>query len=489
MPRLVILLLAAFTLGGLAPTQLPAAATAGRPPNIIFVLTDDQTAAEFSFMPQTQRLIVEQGVTLPNFFVTVSLCCPARSTILRGQYAHNHGVLTNSEPNGGYSQFMANDLEASNVATWLQAQGYRTGLFGKYLNGYPSRGNGNHVPPGWDTWYAASGNSGYAEFNYTLNENGTLVRYGATPEDYLVDVLASRSTEFVRQASAAGTPFFAYIAPQVPHLPSTPAPRHQGLFPDMQAPRGPAFDEADVSDKPAYIRNRPPLGAAAQRAIDANYRQRLQSLQSVDDLVASLVQTLEATGQIDNTYIFVTSDNGFMQGQHRLRMGKQVPYEESIRVSLMVRGPGVPAGVIRDHLTGNTDFAPTFAAIAGAPLPSFVDGRSLVPLLGAAPPTPSSWRQSFLIEHWLPAEDIEGDRIVLPEYHGVRTAGSVYVEYATGERELYDLVADPYQLQNLGTTTDTGLLAQYATLVADLQRCAAAACQLAEDRPAPAAPR
>ncbi len=469
------------------PAGSPAASpanTSGRP-NIIFVLTDDETASDFAFMPNVQNLLVGQGMSLPNFFVTVSLCCPSRSTILRGQYVHNHGVLTNSDPNGGYKQFMARGDESSTVATWLHDAGYRTALLGKYLNGYPDGQDRTHVPPGWDEWDSPIGIGGYSEYNYQLNENGKLVSYGFTPNDYLVDVMAKKATGFIEGSATSGSPFFLYLAPFAPHQPATPAPRHLQLFKDATAPRTPAYNEADVSDKPAYVRNRNAVTTGAGEQIDALYRKRLQSLQSVDEMVAGLVKTLTDTGQLDNTYIFLTSDNGFMQGQHRILMGKQVPYEESIRVSMVARGPGIPAGQARDYLAGNVDLAPTFAAIAGAKVPDFVDGRSLLPLLGASPPSADRWRTAYLIEHWLPQSDQEGDLIQLPEFHGVRTSEAAYVEYVTGERELYDLRSDPNELQNLAARADPAVLKAFADLVASLKTCSRDSCRSAEEATPP----
>jgi arylsulfatase A-like enzyme len=286
------------------------------------------------------------------------------------------------------------------------------------------------------------------------------------------------------------------------------------MFADAQAPRTPNFNEEDVSDKPAHIRNRPRLTAREIARVDEEYRKRLRSLQAVDDMIETLVNTLKATGQLDNTYIFFTSDNGFHLGNHRQVTGKIAPYEEEIHVPMIVRGPGVPAGKTVEHLAGNIDFAPTWAELAGAKVPDFVDGRSLVSLWGKIPPSPDAWRQCFLLENGdmdkrTPAAtrsaaaaltptgvleppdadeeeeelDAQGVRLSIPQFRGMRTRDYLYVEYVTGEKELYDLKNDPYQLQNLASKASAALLAQLSARLAELRGCAATTCRAAENVP------
>ena len=393
------------------------------PPNILFVLTDDLDAAELAYMPNVKSLLADQGVSFANYFVNVSLCCPSRTTTLRGQYAHNSGVRTNGGGNGGFERAYKTGIEQSTAATWLQAAGYRTAMYGKYLNGYPRTAPANYVPPGWTDWASSVAGNAYAEYNYTLNENGQSARYGSSASDYGTDVYARKAAAFMRRAATDKAPFFIYLAVYAPHGPATPAPRHASLFPGARAPRTPSFNEADVSDKPAYIRNRPVLRPRAIATIDSLYRKRLQSLQAVDEAIAHLVDTLQATGQLDNTFIVFTSDNGFHLGQHRLATGKQTAYEEDIHVPLIVRGPGVPAGRTVEHFAGNVDLAPTFADVGGAAVPTFVDGRSLVPLLRGVLPAPAAWRQVFLVDHWAQQqatpddstrEPPDGDQLTVP---------------------------------------------------------------------------
>ena len=385
-----------------ATSRTVAAATTAKKPNIVFVLTDDLDPTSYTSdparFPVVHRLLEQQGTTLTNAFVTDSLCCPSRASILRGQYVHDHGVQDNLPPNGGFEHWQQLRRDSSTVATWLHAAGYRTALFGKYLNGYPHTAAPTYVPPGWDDWASPSAGNPYAEYNYQLNENGTLKNYGATPKDYLVDVLARKSTAFIDR-HAGKQPFFLYVAPYVPHQPATPAPRHATAFAGVRAPRPPSYDQADVSAEPAYIRNRPPLSPAIQRFDDRLYRRRLQSMLGVEDLLRNVVDSLRRTHQLDDTYIVFTSDNGFHLGEHRLPFGKQTPYDTDIHVPLIVRGPGVPAAKKVSGMAREIDLAPTFAAWSHASVPAFVDGTSLASLLGRGKPA-RSLPKDALVEHY-----------------------------------------------------------------------------------------
>jgi N-acetylglucosamine-6-sulfatase len=477
--------------------QWAALAAPAERPNIIFILTDDLDAKSIDAMPKLKSLLVDRGITFSNFFVSYALCCPSRASILRGQYAHNTGVLGNRPPVGGFEKFHELGRESSIVATWLKAAGYRTGYFGKYLNGYPLNAASTYVPPGWDEWDSPITNSAYRMFNYRMNENGKIVTYGATPGDYITDVLARKAVDFIGRG---GAPFFIHLATYAPHGPATPAPRHAALFAGARAPRGPSFNEADVSDKPRWLQSRPQLTARQIARLDVLHRRRLQSLQAVDDLIATLIDTLRTTAELQRTYIFFSSDNGFHLGERRLPAGKNTAYEEDIRVPLIVIGPGLPAGRMVDHLAVNIDLAPTWAELAGAPAPAFVDGRSLVPLLGESPPPLDRWRQAFLIEHFSeqrrtddidpeppddPSEPPQFAARAVPTLAAVRTRTYVYIEYATGDREFYDVQRDPFELQNVAGTASRSLLEELAARLAALRRCAGAACRTLEDLPAP----
>ena len=370
-------------------------------------------------------------------------------------------------------------------------------------------------PAGWDEWDSpTSGGNPYSEYNYRLNENGNLVRYGTTPQDYLVDVLSRKSSEFIQQKS--NKPFFLYVAPYVPHLPATPAPRYADAFPGVQAPRTPSFNEADMSAEPQWLQNRPVLNDQQIATIDQAYRKRLQSMLGVEDLIENVVDTLQKTGQLDNTYIVFSSDNGFHLGQHRLPPGKMTAFEEDIHVPLVVRGPDVPEGKKADDLAMNIDLAPTFADLGGAKTPSFVNGRSLATELHGK--KPDHERKNVLVEHY--AESPRGQRrrntgasaqqdpdndtsppnsgtpttgsqaptvrrgqfqpLGLPEYAALRTDRYTYVEYVTGERQLYDLRADPDRLHNIVSTADPKLVQDLAERLSDLQKCKGSSCRVAD---------
>jgi arylsulfatase A-like enzyme len=486
---------------GDAPSTLTV--TKGKP-NILFVLTDDMRLDELQHMPRTKRAIAEHGMTFDNQFDNVTLCCPARMSILRGQYSHNTGVLTNGGTNGGFETAYATKVEESTLATAMHDAGYTTGLFGKYLNGYPHGASPSYVPPGWDRWSSASRGHVYDEFNYTLNQNGTQVRYAGKPVDYGTDVYSRQTTDFIDHAHGAGKPFFAYLSVYAPHAPATPAPQDAHAFPGLRAPRDASYNEADVGDKPQFIRGLPRLSHQVRAHVDALARKRAQSLQAVDRDVAALVAHLGRLGVLDNTYVMFTSDNGFHLGEHRMKAGKRTAYETDIHLPLLVRGPGVRRADHIRAITGNIDLAPTIAALGGATSTHSPDGRSLAPFLHGQPPNPKDWRQAYLLEHWttsgaprdrsgaaqLEPDDLDqtgagasvgsGD---IPEYQGIRVAGYTYVEYATGEKELYNLTSDPQELDNLAASADPALLALLHQRLDKLRSCKAGGCQAAEDEP------
>jgi N-acetylglucosamine-6-sulfatase len=440
-------------------------------PNIILILSDDEDLKIHQYMPKTKALIEDQGVAFDNYFVTYSFCCPSRATILRGQYSHNHRIQGNVLPSGGARKFRALGHDHSTIATWLQAAGYYTGLFGKYMNEYEPEEE-TYIPSGWDEWYAA----GHDYYDYVLNENGEHVAYGHKAEDYLTDVIARHTTAAIRRV-ASDSPFFFYVTPYAPHGPATAASRHGHLFADTPFPKPASFNETDVSDKPSLIRDLPKLDAKQIAWIEDHYRARLRALQAVDDLVESIVTALEQTGELDNTFIIYTSDNGWHLGEHRQISGKTTAYEEDIRVPFVMRGPGLPRGLRLTPFVLNNDLAPTFAAIGGINPPSFVDGRSFLPLL-SDPQQP--WRQSFAIERK------QGDRFDLrgtAGFRALRTLDWIYVEYANGELELYDLQADPDQLANVITTADPMLVSWLSLRVAEISNCAANYCRVLEDLP------
>jgi len=491
-----------------------AAAAAAARPSIVLVLTDDQEVGLADHMPNLQALVARQGATFTRAYYNDPLCSPSRATMLTGRYAQNTGVTTNH-----HRLFYESGGPSRTIAVALHDAGYRTGLVGKYLNGFPDPAPTGYVPPGWDYWAVHLAPS-VAVYNYEMDENGTVVGYGSAADDYAQDVYTRKALGFIDRAAADGVPFFLEVAVEAPHVPSVPAPRHADLFPDLRAPRPPSFEEPDIGDKPAFVRElgigepsllgraaqyvaglaggvvarHPALGALVPRplvartraitkaapdtgGIDERYRSRVRSLQAVDEMVGSIVARLRGSGRLDDSYVVFASDNGWLYGEHRLK-GKGLPYEEAVRMPLYVRGPGVAPGAVLDHLVGNADLAPTFAEWAGVPPPAGSDGRSFAPLLRPGAPGAEAWRQAYPlrfdseegvdVEHW-------------PTWRGVRTRRYTYAEYATGERELYDDAADPYQLRNLAGTADAGLLARLSALTGALAACEGVECRRLED--------
>jgi N-acetylglucosamine-6-sulfatase len=418
------------------------------PPNIVLILTDDQRVDTLRVMPSVQRFLVEQGMTLRRAIVTNPLCCPSRATILTGRYSHTTGVYTNGGVDGGWSAFQRS--ESDTIATALQAAGYRTALIGKYLNGY--RGNEVYVPPGWDRWFAFAEQNG-AYYDYEIFDDAAgpgLVSYGSLPKDYSTDVIRRKAVGFIRSVPPA-TPFFLMVTPYAPHGPLTVAPRHVGAFAGAPVRLAPSVNESDVSDKPAYIQTR---GLADPDLLRRRTRRQWEMLLAVDELVSRIDAALVESGH-DNTLVIFTSDNGLSNGEHRWA-GKLVPYEESLRVPMVVRLPGaVAAGTVSDALVSNADLAPTIADFAGASLS--VDGVSLRPLLLD---DASSVRDSVVLEH------LQGGSRV-PSFCGVRTHAFLFARYSTGEEELYDLGQDPWQLENVAAVR-TRKAAELRTLTRSL---------------------
>lgn len=472
----------AIGLAGLvAAGATPAAAKQGsEQPNIILILTDDMRADDLAYMPAVQSLLVDQGVSLTNFLATNPSCAPARASILRGQYAHNHGVMRGKGDVGGIEQFLNDGDEESTVATWLQDAGMRTALVGKYLNGYGLTDALTYIPPGWSDWAGVT-REGYTRFE--INEGGKLVRYKSKGETevYSTDVLAQLAADFVADAAQAQDPFFLLITPRAPHGPAEPASRHLSAFADAAVPQTPAMNEADVSDKPGWIAGLPSLTAADIAEMDAYHRSRLQTLLAVDDLVATLVAELEEAGVLESTYILFSSDNGYSLGEHRLMQEKGSAYSESSVLPLVVRGPGIAPGTTLDVLASQADLAPTFAEWAGATVPDFVDGRSLAPIL-AGDAVPADWRQVGLIEHAESEFDETGRK---PTWVALRGMEFLYTSYNTGEQELYDLRVDPYEVDNLAANTDAGTLSALADRAQRMQTCQADTCRSIESEPLP----
>jgi N-acetylglucosamine-6-sulfatase len=449
-------------------------------PNIVFILTDDQrwdtTDARHSpfgtdVMPLTRAELGGSGVEFTHAFVTTPVCCPSRVSILMGQYAHNTGIHSNVPPGGGAELFD----DRSTLATWLKAAGYRTGFYGKYMNGYsrlwdPDLGETPYVPPDWDEWHALRLG---AYTNYTLVRNGAAHDheaqvFGEADEDYATDVLRKLAVEFIDSSANQGQPFFLYLNFNAPHHPAEPAPRHVGAFDGIAQWRPPSFNEPDVTDKPTWLQNRPLLNPAEILAIDRGRKSELEMLLAVDEAIGgaelfgtrSLMQALRDHGIADDTIVVYFSDNGRMWGEHRLPQ-KNCPYEECIRSPMFVRYPRLaPLPRTEDGLVLNVDIGPTLAALAGVTPPVAVDGQSFERLLDGTAPT---WRSDVLNEAYR----------VHRVYASVREVRWKYTEVIADsdtlalDIELYDLVSDPYELDNVAG--DPNHAARVAAMAARLR--------------------
>ena len=444
-------------------------------PNVVVLMTDDQTLESMRVMPGVRRTIARRGTTFTRSFVSFALCCPSRATFLTGQYAHNHGVLGNRPPLGGYGRLDRGET----LPVWLQRAGYRTMHVGKFLNRYGVDLGPYHVPPGWDDWHGSVDPFTYDYYGTVLNENGALRSY---PSQYSTDLYADLAEDLIGEAAQDDRPFFLSAAFLAPHdggprelddpaglVTPVSAPRHRDLFVAEALPRSvdASFNESDMSDKPAYMRALPSIGPQLADAIVESYRQRLESLVAVDEAVVGITNALRADGELDNTLIIFTSDNGFFHGEHRMPNEKMLVYEPSIRVPLIMRGPGVPVGAARRQLVTNADLAPTILDVADASPTKPQDGRSLLPLL--ADPR-LEWGRDLLIE------GAEG--FTVRGFEALRTYRYVYAEYRTGERELYDLERDPHELRSVhDDPAYAPIRAQLARRLRALRVCAGRGCR------------
>jgi N-acetylglucosamine-6-sulfatase len=463
-------------------------------PNIVLIMDDDQSVNLQQFLAKTNAAIGAKGVTFDNSFVNYSLCCPSRSTMLTGQYAHNHGVRGNQLPLGGYSK-LAPTL-GNSLPVWLQRAGYYTAHIGKFLNGYGATGPDTDVPPGWNEWYGSlddpdlfTGGT-YTAYGYTLNENGQLVHYGTTPDAvdpaiYQTDVYSQKAADFIRRRAPSRKPFYLSLAPRDPHAEAAScncagnnpraAPRYEGTLAGLTAPRNPDFNEADVSDKPSSIKNRPLLNQTGINGVDARYRARAEAVLGVDDLVQNVVSTLQQQGELKNTVLMFTSDNGFFHGEHRVPQGKVRLYEPSIRVPLLIRGPGVPRGVQRRQPVGNVDLAETILDFAHAKAGRKEDGMSLLPIMRQKRYWPG---RALDLETYFTPDILEDPEDPPLNYQGVRTDRYLYANYGTGEQELYDLRNDPFELQNgVNNPAYAQVKASLQRLLGGLANCAGRTCR------------
>jgi len=475
-----LLVLGAGAFEGTAPAQ-----TTQARPNVVLVMTDDQTVEQMQALERVRGQIGRAGTTFTRNFSTFPLCCPSRATYLTGQYSHNHGVRDSRPPAGGFYK-----LDSSNtLPVWLRDAGYATAHIGKYLNGYGTQAP-REVPAGWEEWHGSVDPTTYNYFNYCLNENGTLVAYGVSPRlatscpdaeqrpsTYQADLYSHKAVGYINQRAPAAQPFFLSVAYLAPHGGSPydgqpcvtkPAPRHRGAYAGAPLPRPRSFNEADVSDKPAFIRRLRRFDTGVKLRIRTDYRCRRESLLAVDEGVGAMVEALRAKGELDNTLFIFTSDNGWFQGEHRVPASKFKVYEPSVRVPALMRGPGVPRDTRVPSLTGNIDLAATIVDAADAEPRRTLDGVSLLEL--ARRPSLFAGRDILL-------ENADSDPRQ-PRHSAIRTSRYKYVEYVTGERELYDLLYDPYEQRSLHASPRHEEVRQrLARRLARLADCSGAGCR------------
>jgi arylsulfatase A-like enzyme len=463
-------------------------------------------------MPNTLSLIAGRGITFNRYYVSYPLCCPSRVSLLTGRYAHNHNVRGNVQPNGGYTGFKSRAAYTHNLATWLQGAGYRTIHIGKFLNGYGDEphDDGTDVPPGWNAWHSVlKADTHHYFYGYTLNDNGALDgpfgdsgswdtrEYGerdyfgcptTTIEDkpcfYETDVLSRIAYEELSGTSPE-QPFYLQLDYTAPHgdfrrpAGPEPAPRHYTLFDGAPFPhtREQGFNEGSVSDKPRFIRDAPYLSPTDIHAYRVYYQKALASLRAVDDGVKTVLDTLGSQHRLRNTYVIFTSDNGFFYGEHRLTGGKFLAYEPATHLPLLIRGPGIKPGTATGQLASQIDLAPTILELAGVKADKSVDGTSLVPFFRDPD---LRTRRPLLFESFVETNDVNANggespppaytpgpaarkasasakrggataSIIAPpkDYEGIRLGPYKYIEWPNGEKELYDITKDPFELNNI----------------------------------------
>jgi N-acetylglucosamine-6-sulfatase len=512
--------LACVLAAALTATRGPAPAGAATKPNIVVFQTDDMTrfdlyttftdpltGAPNAVMGNTLALIANAGVSFNRYYVSNPLCCPSRAAMLTGRYSHNNLMLTNFFPSGGYYQLD----KQNNVARWLNAAGYRTSHVGKFLNEYGEQ-DPTEVPPGWDDWHTVIGDARLF-YGYKTNDNGTVSEphgeydeaaqsyperdAASCPDDpgpgplaecnYLTDVITRDAINAIDTFGTAA-PIFLQVDYTTPHgdiVPPggpEPATRHAGMFAGAIAPRVPGFNEKDMSDKPSFVRANPRLGFGKTDYVDRRYAQRPEALRAVDEGIGRIISRLAATGQLANTYIVFTSDNGFFQGEHRFDAAKFLPYEPSNHMPLIISGPGLEPGAKRGELVANVDIAPTLLEISGASATASIDGRSL--LRFARDPAQRT-RRPILLEGFtgkgeagVPLRATASIRASPRDYEGIRIGPYKYIEYRSGAKELYDMRRDKWEQHSRHIDPRYRLVKRWlAARLARLEGCVAKSCK------------
>jgi N-acetylglucosamine-6-sulfatase len=446
-----------------ASTSARAAESPSRP-NILLITSDDQNAADLRWMPRTRRLLGLAGTTFTRALSPHPLCCPARAEILTGQYAQNNGVQHNHGQYGGFKRLNTHQT----IASWLQRAGYRTAFLGKYLNDY-QQSDGRQ--PGWDIWNPMLTRTyWYYGTRYFAGRPGD-------PRKYSVDVVGERTAEYIERWAPARAPFFIWASQVAPHAsPTGPhswgpphvAPRHAHVLGGVRAPslREPDFDRPGAASAGL-------VGDAKKWTapyIQHYFTQRIRSLQALDEATARTIEALRDADELDNTYVFFTSDNGYLLGEHGL-VGKNVLYEEDLRVPLLVRGPGVRRAATSRLPATLVDLAPTFLQIAHARPGVAQDGTSL---LAALRGDERRWRDTQLVQTGSRSTDYLSGWT----YRGVRTGRYTFaIDTATGTRVLFDRLRDPGQVHDVADDPAyRGIAEELARRTGELAGCAGPAC-------------
>lgn len=482
--------------------------------NVIIVNTDDLSARTLEFglgkvpdaalfhrnasVPPAQvhfpsiKTLASQSTTFDLAYVSAPICCPSRVSLLTGQYTKNHGIWFIHPPNGGFQSFYASGGEKETLAVLLQQAGWNTGAYGKYLNGYSDQAPGGYVPPGWNDWRVFDNSVGYSE--YWLNENGQGIYYGTDESSYSTNVFFRHAENHMDKSIKDGKPFFVYLNPYAPHMPALPAPRHGRMFSEKtcEALRVLSFDEEDISDKPGWIHQRGRrMNTEEIRIADRGFCRALASMLAVDEGIGKMMAFLDQHKQLDRTIIIFTSDNGFMNGEHRLPDKKDNVYDEAARVPLIIFGPSLARGATLFHPVSNVDISPTVLDLLELPISDSIDGRPLTPLIKGNPLPMSQWRQAVLYEHFDDFSHLDDEitRSPIPPFKAIRTERYVYARFTDGgvngvgtrivAEELYDMQRDPLQLDNLfglSTPPDTQLVTTLRQQLDRLAACQGAAC-------------
>jgi N-acetylglucosamine-6-sulfatase len=465
-------------------------------PNVIVVMTDDQRYDDMVAMPRTNSLIGNAGVRFTHYFSSYPVCCPARATFFTGQYAQNHGVrCLYPWCHGGYGRLNQRNY----LPVWLERAGYVTGHIGKFLNGYgKERGTPMH-PNGWDEWHGLIDHSTYRMWGYSIWDNDHRETFGKVldrrPRLYQTDVLTNKAVEFIDDRARGEKPFFLSLAYLAPHHESgrtqeltgqlvRAAPRHRGRFANQPLPRPRNYNETDVHDKPPFLGhfNRP-INSKRETAITQRFRERWESLLAVDEGVRRIIDKLADTGELDNTYVIFTSDNGYMQGEHRVRQGKMLPYDASTHLPFLIRGPGIPRGRTTHAVVGDVDLAATIVDIASARPGHALDGRSVLPyarnvrLPNYRPFLHTTAGQGSHGRTNTREGGARGTEPRVPAWSAVRTTSWLYVSYRSGHSELYRLKRDPWELNSLAGDPNYRVKRNtLRRLLGDLERCRGRSC-------------